>query len=231
MNPDGRFIGQRANENGFDMNRDWLVQSQPEVRANLAPAVEWLAPVMFATHGYVNPTLIDGLTKPHNPGLEYDVFVYWNQRRLDANQTALARIGQGITRPVNGPIELTVPTSRTAIAPRRDLRPGPPRRSRRPRPHGFTGRRDDRRRRCRGSRLQRDVHRPERPDEHDPHLHDSRPRLAGLDWRDRHRPESRRSTAATARTATRLARPATSAGPHHRRGPDRSRPSPAPRSP
>ena len=36
MNPDGRFNGQRANQNGFDMNRDWLVQSQPEVRANLA---------------------------------------------------------------------------------------------------------------------------------------------------------------------------------------------------
>ena len=94
MNPDGRFIGQRANQNGFDMNRDWLVQSQPEVRANLASRSEWLAPVMLATHGYVNPTLVDGLTKPHNPGLEYDVFAYWNQRRLDANQAALARIGR-----------------------------------------------------------------------------------------------------------------------------------------
>ena len=29
---------------------------------------------MLAMHGYVNPTLIDGLTKPHNPGLEYDIF-------------------------------------------------------------------------------------------------------------------------------------------------------------
>ena len=37
-------------------------------------------------HGYYNPTLVDGLTKPHNPGLEYDKFLYWNQRRLDANQ-------------------------------------------------------------------------------------------------------------------------------------------------
>ena len=97
MNPDGRFNGQRANQNGFDMNRDWLVQSQAEVRANLKLQVQWLAPVMLATHGYVNPTLVDGLTKPHNPGLEYDVFLYWNQRRLDENQAALARIGQGIT--------------------------------------------------------------------------------------------------------------------------------------
>ena len=46
MNPDGRFNGQRANQNGFDMNRDWLVQSQPEVRANLKPA----GPVARAGH-------------------------------------------------------------------------------------------------------------------------------------------------------------------------------------
>ena len=56
------------------MNRDLLVQSQPEIRANIRLQQEWLAPVMFAMHGYVNPTLIDGLTKPHNPGLEYDIF-------------------------------------------------------------------------------------------------------------------------------------------------------------
>lgn len=35
-NPDGRFLGRRQNANGFDMNRDFLVQSQPEVRANIA---------------------------------------------------------------------------------------------------------------------------------------------------------------------------------------------------
>jgi len=55
----------------------------------------------LAMHGYVSPTLIDGLTKPHNPGLEYDLFLNWNQRRLDANEAALANVGMGITRPVN----------------------------------------------------------------------------------------------------------------------------------
>ena len=36
QNPDGRFRGTRANVNGFDMNRDLLVQSQPEIQANVA---------------------------------------------------------------------------------------------------------------------------------------------------------------------------------------------------
>ena len=100
-NPDGRFLGTRQNGNGFDMNRDLLVQSQPEIRVNIALQLKWLAPVMLAMHGYVNPTLIDGLTKPHNPGLEYDLFLNWNPERLDANEAALAAIFQGITRPVD----------------------------------------------------------------------------------------------------------------------------------
>ena len=101
INPDGRVAGTRANGNNFDMNRDWIVQSQPEVRASVKLQQKWLATVGLDMHGYVSPTLIDGLTKPHNPGLEYDIFLKWNQRRLDANQAALAAVGMGITRPVN----------------------------------------------------------------------------------------------------------------------------------
>lgn len=100
-NPDGRVAGTRSNGNGLDMNRDFLVQSQSEVRASVALQLEWLATVGLDMHGYVNPTLIDGLTKPHNPGIEYDLFLKWNQPRLDANEAALAAIGFGITRPVN----------------------------------------------------------------------------------------------------------------------------------
>ena len=100
-NPDGRVAGRRTNENAFDMNRDLLVQSQPEIRANTAYQLEWLAPVGLFMHGYYNPTLVDGLTKPHNPGLEYDKFLYWNQRRLDANEAAIEAIGREIQRPVN----------------------------------------------------------------------------------------------------------------------------------
>jgi hypothetical protein len=100
-NPDGRTDGRRSNQNRFDMNRDFFVQSQPEVKANVAYQLEWLAPVGLAMHGYYNPTLIDGLTKPHNPGLEYDKFLYWNQRRLDANESAMEGAGMPIQRPVN----------------------------------------------------------------------------------------------------------------------------------
>ncbi|HJV03981.1 MAG TPA: M14 family zinc carboxypeptidase [Actinomycetota bacterium] len=100
-NPDGRVAGLRRNPNDFDLNRDFHVQSQPEVQANVAYQLEWLAPVGLALHGYYNPTLIDGLTKPHNPGLEYDKFLYWNQRRLDANEAAMEAAGFDIQRPVN----------------------------------------------------------------------------------------------------------------------------------
>ena len=100
-NPDGRVAGRRTNDNAFDLNRDFLVQSQPEVRANTAFQLDWLAPVGLYMHGYYNPTLVDGLTKPHNPGLEYDKFLYWNQRRLDANDAAIEAIGRTIQRPVN----------------------------------------------------------------------------------------------------------------------------------
>ncbi|MGH3927816.1 MAG: M14 family zinc carboxypeptidase, partial [Pseudonocardiaceae bacterium] len=100
-NPDGRTNGVRQNPNGFDLNRDFLVQSQPEVRANARFQLQWLAPVGLAMHGYYSPTLVDGLTKPHNPGIEYDLFVKWNQRRLDANEAAYENAGMGIIRPVN----------------------------------------------------------------------------------------------------------------------------------
>ena len=48
-----------------------------------------------------NPTLVEATTKPHNPGIEYDLWLKWNQPRIDYNEQALAAIGQDITRPIN----------------------------------------------------------------------------------------------------------------------------------
>ncbi len=190
QNPDGRFLGTRANGNGFDMNRDLLVQSQPEMRANIALQLEWLAPVMLAMHGYVNPTLIDGLTKPHNPGLEYDLFLNWNPSRLDANEAALAAIQQGITRPVddygpNGGQAADITTTgatqtgtTVTITTDEDARSG--RRA---------GGRDRRRRRL---GLQRHVHDHVGPDDHHVHLRDDRgPRALRLRGRVHRQPGDR----------------------------------------
>jgi hypothetical protein len=101
QNPDGRIAGTRANGNGFDLNRDYLTQSQPETAASAGIMQEWLPPDMLDLHGYVTPTLVEATTKPHNPSIEYDLWLKWNQSRIDANEAALAAVGLDITRPIN----------------------------------------------------------------------------------------------------------------------------------
>jgi hypothetical protein len=101
QNPDGRVVGTRANANGFDLNRDYITQSQPETVNSVQFFREWLPTEALDLHGYVEPTLLEGTTVPHNPGIEYDIWLKWSQPRLDANQAALASEGYGITRPVN----------------------------------------------------------------------------------------------------------------------------------
>jgi Zinc carboxypeptidase len=100
-NPDGHILNQRANGNNFDLNRDWLTQSQPETKAIVPLIQKWLAPELLDQHGYVTPTLIEATTKPHNPGIEYDMWLKWNQARIDANEAAMNAIGLGVTRPIN----------------------------------------------------------------------------------------------------------------------------------
>jgi Zinc carboxypeptidase len=101
QNPDGRIAGTRANGNGFDLNRDFLTQSQPETVSSVAIMQRWLAPEMLDLHGYVTPTLIEATTKPHNPGIEYDLWLKWNQARIDANEAAMNARGYDVTRPIN----------------------------------------------------------------------------------------------------------------------------------
>ena len=101
QNPDGRVFGMRENGNGFDLNRDFLTQSQSETRASITLMKRWLAPEMLDMHGYVGPTLIEATTKPHNPSIEYDMWLKWNQPRIDYNEAALDAIDQDVTRPIN----------------------------------------------------------------------------------------------------------------------------------
>lgn len=99
-NPDGRVRGQRANGNGFDLNRDFLTQSQSETRASISVMQEWLPPDMLDMHGYVTPTLIESTTKPHNPSIDYDLWLKWNPARVDANEAAMNAVGLAVTRPI-----------------------------------------------------------------------------------------------------------------------------------
>ena len=101
QNPDGRVAGTRANGNGFDLNRDFLTQSQSEVQATVAQIQKWLPVEVLDLHGYVTPTLIEATTKPHNPSIEYDLWLKWNQPRIDANEAALNAVGYDVTRPIN----------------------------------------------------------------------------------------------------------------------------------
>ena len=61
---------------------------------------EWLPPDMLDQHGYVTPTLIESTTKPHNPSIDYDLWLKWNASRIDANEAAMAAVGLGVTRPI-----------------------------------------------------------------------------------------------------------------------------------
>ncbi len=101
QNPDGRVAGTRANGNGFDLNRDYLTQSQSETKASAQMMLDWLPPEMLDLHGYVTPTLIEATTKPHNPSIEYDLWLKWNQPRIDANEAALNAEGFAVQRPIN----------------------------------------------------------------------------------------------------------------------------------
>ena len=46
---------------------------------------------MLDLHGYVTPTLIEATTKPHNPSIEYDLWLKWNQPRIDCERGGAER--------------------------------------------------------------------------------------------------------------------------------------------
>jgi len=76
-NPDGRVQNTRSNANGFDLNRDFITQSQPETRAMVKVITEWNPMVLLDLHGFYNPMLIEPCTPLHNPNYEYDLYIQW----------------------------------------------------------------------------------------------------------------------------------------------------------
>lgn len=74
-NPDGRTYNTRPNGNGFDLNRDASNQTQAETR-NIGKLISTWNPVAFAEfHGFTAQFLCEPCTPPHEPNLEYDLFV------------------------------------------------------------------------------------------------------------------------------------------------------------
>lgn len=77
QNPDGRITDLRANGNGFDLNRDFITLTQPETMATVKQLAAYHPVTFLDLHGFVNPMLIEPCTIPHNPSLEYDLFIKW----------------------------------------------------------------------------------------------------------------------------------------------------------
>ena len=107
MNPDGRVAGTRANAAGFNMNRDFVTVSQPEVRAVRDALIATQPVAMLDLHGYVNGTLIEPTTPPHGENYEYDLFIkhaYPNGLRMEAAVNAL-----GYTEAADGVLPAEIP--------------------------------------------------------------------------------------------------------------------------
>ncbi|MDG4792513.1 M14 family metallopeptidase [Micromonospora sp. WMMD1082] len=93
-NPDGRVAATRANANGFDMNRDYITASQPEVRAVRAQLVRYSPLTMLDIHGYVTCTLIEPTTGPHGDNYEYDLYIRHALRHALAMEQAVLATGE-----------------------------------------------------------------------------------------------------------------------------------------
>ncbi len=88
-NPDGRVYGMRGNENGFDLNRDFITLSQPETRAMAGVFRDWKPTVVLDLHGYSKQMLIEPCTPPHNPSYEYDLYIKWALPEAQAMEASL----------------------------------------------------------------------------------------------------------------------------------------------
>jgi Zinc carboxypeptidase len=106
-NPDGRVMGTRGNGGGpnnvpgvADTNRDYFSQSQPEEQIDSALQQEYLATGALHLHGYERPMLVDGDTKPLNPGTDAVNYYTWNTKRVTQGKADFAAAGMGLQSPV-----------------------------------------------------------------------------------------------------------------------------------
>ncbi len=77
-NPEGRTALTRQNFAGFDMNRDYITQTQPEVRAVVEQIGRWNPLALIDLHGFYELYVVpDPGTGPDNPNYEDGDFFNW----------------------------------------------------------------------------------------------------------------------------------------------------------
>jgi hypothetical protein len=119
VNPDGRVNNTRANAAGFDMNRDYITASQPEVVATRQVVIDKQPLVFLDMHGYVGGTLIEPGTPPHGQNYEYDLYIRHALANAEGMEAGIQRaVAAGTTTP-----DALNPDG-SAIIPFRDWEPG-----------------------------------------------------------------------------------------------------------
>jgi hypothetical protein len=93
-NPDGRVNATRANAAGFDMNRDWAAQTQPEVRAVRDQILRYNPVSLLDQHGYTGLTLIEPTTGPHGQNYEMDLYITHALRAAESMEAAIAELDE-----------------------------------------------------------------------------------------------------------------------------------------
>lgn len=93
-NPDGRVLGRRENAAGFDLSRDLLTQSQPEVQALVRVISAWSPMLVLDLHGFTSPMLIEACLPPYDGGSEDELYATWALRQAEAMRAeVLAQTG------------------------------------------------------------------------------------------------------------------------------------------
>ncbi|MBB4904753.1 M14 family zinc carboxypeptidase [Actinophytocola algeriensis] len=109
-NPDGRVAGTRANANGFDMNRDFVTNSQAENRAMRDMIIDTQPVITLDEHGYVDGTLIEPTGPPHGQNYDFDLYIEHGYANGLEMEKAVQALGY--------------PEAQEVVVPFRDLPPG-----------------------------------------------------------------------------------------------------------
>lgn len=94
QNPDGRVLGTRANANGYDLNRDYVAQTQPETVIARDQIIRYNPVSLLDTHGYVTNTLILPSTGPHGQNYEIDLYLKHSLAAAESMENAILALDE-----------------------------------------------------------------------------------------------------------------------------------------